>query len=37
LVERQLRAYPDNVSLLKHASSIALGLHRDPAAAAREE
>ena len=28
LVERQLRAYPENVSLLKHVSSIALGLHR---------
>lgn len=28
LVERQLEKYPDNVSLLKHASSIALGLHR---------
>jgi dTMP kinase len=28
LVERQLAAYPDNVSLLKHVSSIALGLHR---------
>jgi dTMP kinase len=32
LVERQLRAYPDNVSLLKHVSNIALGLHRRPAA-----
>jgi dTMP kinase len=28
LVIRQLRRYPDNVSLLKHVSSIALGLHR---------
>ncbi|MES1184351.1 MAG: dTMP kinase [Myxococcales bacterium] len=28
LIQRQLRAYPDNVSLLKHVSSIALGLHR---------
>ena len=28
LVKRQLRRYPDNVSLLKHVSSIALGLHR---------
>ncbi|MDF3065803.1 MAG: tmk [Polyangiaceae bacterium] len=28
LVERQLRRYPDNVSLLKHVSSISLGLHR---------
>ena len=28
LLERQLQKYPDNVSLLKHASSIALGLHR---------
>jgi dTMP kinase len=28
LVERQLQKYPDNVSLLKHVSSIALGLHR---------
>lgn len=28
LLGRQLRAYPDNVSLLKHASSVALGLHR---------
>lgn len=27
LVERQLRAYPDNISLLKHAARIALGLH----------
>lgn len=32
LVERQLRAYPESVSLLKHAASIALGLHRRPAA-----
>jgi dTMP kinase len=30
LVERQLKAYPDNVSLLKHVSSIALGIHRLP-------
>lgn len=28
LVEQQLRKYPDNVSLLKHVSSVALGLHR---------
>lgn len=28
LLERQLQKYPDNVSLLKHVSSIALGLHR---------
>jgi hypothetical protein len=28
LVRRQLRRYPENVSLLKHVSSIALGLHR---------
>jgi dTMP kinase len=28
LVQRQLATYPDNVSLLKHVSSIALGLHR---------
>ncbi len=28
LLEQQLQKYPDNVSLLKHASSIALGLHR---------
>jgi hypothetical protein len=28
LVERQLRTYPANISLLKHVSSIALGLHR---------
>jgi dTMP kinase len=28
LVRRQLSRYPDNVSLLKHVSSIALGLHR---------
>lgn len=28
LVQRQLQKYPDNVSLLKHVSSIALGLHR---------
>ena len=32
LVERQLRSYPENVSLLKHVSSIALGLHRQPLA-----
>ncbi len=32
LVERQLRIYPDNVSLLKHVSNIALGLHRQPLA-----
>jgi dTMP kinase len=28
LVLRQLRHYPDNVSLLKHVANIALGLHR---------
>lgn len=28
LVSRQLHTFPDNVSLLKHVSSIALGLHR---------
>jgi dTMP kinase len=28
LIERQLRTYPGNISLLKHVSSIALGLHR---------
>ena len=28
LVRRQLRRYPDNVSLLKHVSTNALGLHR---------
>jgi dTMP kinase len=28
LVARQLRAHPDNLSLLKHASAIALGVHR---------
>jgi len=32
LVQRQLAAYPDNVSLLKHVSSIALGLHRQAGA-----
>lgn len=32
LLERQMHAYPDNVSLLKHVSSIALGLHREPSA-----
>lgn len=32
LVERQLRTYPENVSLLKHVANIALGLHRQPAA-----
>jgi len=32
LVERQLRTYPNNVSLLKHVASIALGLHRQRAA-----
>ncbi|HEX2876647.1 MAG TPA: dTMP kinase [Polyangiaceae bacterium] len=32
LLERQMRAYPDNVSLLKHVSSIALGLHREQGA-----
>jgi dTMP kinase len=30
LVRRQLRRYPDNISLLKHASAIALGCHVDP-------
>ncbi|MDB4987038.1 MAG: thymidylate kinase, partial [Myxococcaceae bacterium] len=28
LVERQLAVHPNNVSLLKHASAIALGVHR---------
>jgi dTMP kinase len=28
LIERQLRAYPGNVSLLKHAAAVALGTHR---------
>jgi dTMP kinase len=28
LIERQLRAYPGNVSLLKHAAAVALGNHR---------
>jgi dTMP kinase len=28
LLERQLRVYPSNISLLKHASAIALGNHR---------
>jgi hypothetical protein len=28
LVERQLIAHPNNVSLLKHVSAIALGIHR---------
>ena len=28
LVERQLRNYPGNVSLLKHAAAVALGTHR---------
>jgi dTMP kinase len=32
LIERLLRSYPENVSLLKHVSSIALGLHREPRA-----
>jgi hypothetical protein len=27
LLERQMTSYPDNVSLLKHVSCIALGLH----------
>lgn len=30
LMERLLRSYPENVSLLKHVSCIALGLHRQP-------
>jgi dTMP kinase len=30
LVERQLRKYPDNLSLLKHAAAIAVGAHIDP-------
>jgi dTMP kinase len=30
LVERTLRAHPENVSLLKHAAAIALGAHLDP-------
>jgi dTMP kinase len=28
LIARQLRAYPSNVSLLKHAAAVALGTHR---------
>jgi hypothetical protein len=28
LLERQLRAYPGNISLLKHVAAIALGTHR---------
>jgi len=28
LITRQLRAYPGNVSLLKHAAAVALGTHR---------
>jgi hypothetical protein len=28
LLERQLAAYPANVSLLKHAAAVALGVHR---------
>jgi hypothetical protein len=28
LIERQLRAYPGNVSLLKHAAAVELGTHR---------
>ncbi len=30
LIERQLRRYADNISLLKHAAAIALGAHLDP-------
>jgi dTMP kinase len=30
LVERQLRKYPDNLSLLKHVAAIAVGAHVDP-------
>ena len=30
LIERQLAAYPANVSLLKHAAAVALGTHRAP-------
>jgi hypothetical protein len=30
VLERQLRVYPNNVSLLKHASAVALGNHRTP-------
>jgi hypothetical protein len=28
LIERQLRAHPGNISLLKHVAAIALGTHR---------
>jgi dTMP kinase len=34
LLQRQLHAYPENVSLLKHVSSIALGLHHRQAPSA---
>lgn len=30
LVERQLRRYPDNISLLKHAAAIAVGANLEP-------
>jgi dTMP kinase len=30
LVDRQLKRYPDNVSLLKHIAAIAVGAHIDP-------
>jgi dTMP kinase len=32
-LERQLAAHPDNISLLKHASAVALGVRRGPAMA----
>lgn len=37
LVERQLLAHPNNVSLLKHASAIALGVHRSDGTALGDE
>ncbi len=36
LLERLLKAYPENVSLLKHVSSIALGIHRLPTSTSNE-
>lgn len=37
LVARQLQKYPENVSLLKHVASIALGLHRLSVAISSDE
>ena len=34
LLLRQLEKYPRNLSLLKHAAAVALGLHRKPEPAA---